>query len=90
MLLNHSETGEALLQRVQTPGAATAQPKMDLRNYGIGAQISKDLGVTKMKVHGPAAQDAQHGRLRPRGHRLPVARTIARLGVVASISDRKR
>jgi 3,4-dihydroxy 2-butanone 4-phosphate synthase/GTP cyclohydrolase II len=28
------------------------QPKMDLRTYGIGAQILRDLGVTRMKVMG--------------------------------------
>ena len=47
-----------------------APSKMDLRNYGIGAQILRDLNVGRMRAARQAAQDAQHGGLRPRGHRL--------------------
>jgi 3,4-dihydroxy 2-butanone 4-phosphate synthase/GTP cyclohydrolase II len=51
VLLHRSETGEALLSRLETTQSdPAALPKMDLRTYGIGAQILKDLGVTKMKL----------------------------------------
>jgi 3,4-dihydroxy 2-butanone 4-phosphate synthase / GTP cyclohydrolase II len=51
VLLHRSETGASLLARLRrTQGEAVAPPKMDLRTYGIGAQILKDLGVTKMKL----------------------------------------
>ena len=51
VLLHRSETGEALLSRLETAQSdPVAMPKMDLRTYGIGAQILKDLGVTKMKL----------------------------------------
>ena len=51
VLLHRSETGEALLSRLETTQSdPVALPKMDLRTYGIGAQILKDLGVTKMKL----------------------------------------
>jgi 3,4-dihydroxy 2-butanone 4-phosphate synthase/GTP cyclohydrolase II len=48
VLLHRPETGADLLDRL------TSQPKppakVDLRNYGIGAQILRDLGVGKMKL----------------------------------------
>ncbi|MGA7948979.1 MAG: bifunctional 3,4-dihydroxy-2-butanone-4-phosphate synthase/GTP cyclohydrolase II [Thiobacillaceae bacterium] len=50
VLLHRPESAEALLQRV-TPASGPPQPKKpDLRDYGIGAQILKDLGVGKMKL----------------------------------------
>ena len=50
VLLHRPESADALLQRV-TPSTEQPQPKKpDLRDYGIGAQILKDLGVGKMKL----------------------------------------
>jgi len=48
VLLHRPETADALLERI-TPAAA-APRKFDLRDYGIGAQILRDLGVVKMKL----------------------------------------
>ena len=50
VLLHRDETGDALLDRVQPRAGHAPRPKMDLRTYGIGAQILKDLGVTRMKI----------------------------------------
>jgi 3,4-dihydroxy 2-butanone 4-phosphate synthase/GTP cyclohydrolase II len=48
VLLHRPETGNDLMARLTTqPKPAT---KFDLRNYGIGAQILRDLGVGKMKL----------------------------------------
>jgi 3,4-dihydroxy 2-butanone 4-phosphate synthase/GTP cyclohydrolase II len=48
VLLHRPETADALLERIH-PAPATAR-KYDLRDYGIGAQILRDLGVGKMKL----------------------------------------
>jgi len=50
VLLNRQQSAEELLQRARPiePGAPTA--KVTLRNYGIGAQILRDLGVKKMRL----------------------------------------
>jgi 3,4-dihydroxy 2-butanone 4-phosphate synthase/GTP cyclohydrolase II len=90
VLLYRSENGEALLQRVQTPTGDVPPPKIDLRNYGIGAQILKDLGVTKMKVMAmPRKMPSMAGfDLEVTGYLLPERSRAS--GVVASISDRKR
>ncbi len=48
VLLHRPETGEDLLERVSS--APRPVPKFDLRNYGIGAQILRDLGVGKMRI----------------------------------------
>ena len=53
VLLNCGESAEALLGRFE--GAEGAVPRgtaMDLRTYGVGAQILRELGVHRMKLLG--------------------------------------
>jgi 3,4-dihydroxy 2-butanone 4-phosphate synthase/GTP cyclohydrolase II len=50
LLLHRQETAGDLLERARAPAAQRAAPKPALRNYGIGAQILRDLGVKKMRV----------------------------------------
>lgn len=48
LLLHRPETGDDLLARLEADAAPAA--KVELRNYGIGAQILRDLGVGKMRL----------------------------------------
>ncbi len=48
VLLRRPETADKLLQRIKP--ARQTPLKFDLRNYGIGAQVLKDLNVGKMKL----------------------------------------
>ena len=51
ILLNTSESAEALTAKFDDLNAgARPKVKMDLRTYGIGAQILRDLGVRRMKL----------------------------------------
>jgi 3,4-dihydroxy 2-butanone 4-phosphate synthase/GTP cyclohydrolase II len=46
------EDAEALLGRLQPGGGETPRPATDLRTFGVGAQILRELGVHKMKLLG--------------------------------------
>jgi 3,4-dihydroxy 2-butanone 4-phosphate synthase/GTP cyclohydrolase II len=52
VLLNCAQTDEALQAQLANPSRArtSAGRSQDLRNYGIGAQILRDLGVGKMRL----------------------------------------
>lgn len=55
VLLNCEETAEQMFDQFKALNSPEAKPagraaRMDLRNYGIGAQILRDVGVGKMKL----------------------------------------
>ena len=52
VLLNCGEEAETLLERLQQARATLPRSTMDLRTYGVGAQILRELGVHKMKLLG--------------------------------------
>ena len=90
VLLHRSETGDGLLERLQAQPDESVPRKMDLRTYGIGAQILKELGVTRMKVMAmPRKMPSMAGfDLEVTGYVLPERARNA--GVVTSIGERKR
>ena len=56
VLLNCGETGEQLLAQFEgtaKPSQAPERGRMDLRTYGIGAQILRECGVQRMTLMGP-------------------------------------
>jgi 3,4-dihydroxy 2-butanone 4-phosphate synthase/GTP cyclohydrolase II len=50
VLLHGQETASELLEHARARDGAAVAPAVALRNYGIGAQILKDLGVRKMRL----------------------------------------
>ena len=52
LLLNCGEEAEALLGRLQGERNTPPASAMDLRTYGVGAQILRELGIHKMKLLG--------------------------------------
>jgi 3,4-dihydroxy 2-butanone 4-phosphate synthase/GTP cyclohydrolase II len=50
VLLHRQETADELLDRARPARPTAARSKVALRNYGIGAQILRDLGVRRMKL----------------------------------------
>jgi 3,4-dihydroxy 2-butanone 4-phosphate synthase/GTP cyclohydrolase II len=55
VLLNCEETAEQMFDQFKALNTPDSRPvgraaKMDLRNYGIGAQILKEVGVGRMKL----------------------------------------
>jgi 3,4-dihydroxy 2-butanone 4-phosphate synthase/GTP cyclohydrolase II len=50
VLMNCSQSGDALEARIEESRPPKAGRGMDLRLYGIGAQILRDLGVGKMRL----------------------------------------
>ena len=55
VLLNCGESAAQLLEQFEGKARAAQAPtrgRMDLRTYGVGAQILRDVGVTRMQLMG--------------------------------------
>jgi 3,4-dihydroxy 2-butanone 4-phosphate synthase/GTP cyclohydrolase II len=55
VLLNCGESAAQLLEQFEGTARASQAPergRMDLRNYGVGAQILREVGVAKMQLMG--------------------------------------
>jgi 3,4-dihydroxy 2-butanone 4-phosphate synthase/GTP cyclohydrolase II len=55
VLLNCGESGAQLLEQfegIARPSQAPERGRMDLRTYGVGAQILRQCGVQKMRLMG--------------------------------------
>jgi 3,4-dihydroxy 2-butanone 4-phosphate synthase / GTP cyclohydrolase II len=50
VLLHRQESAEQLMERATVATLPPRRGRMDLRDYGIGAQIIKQLGITRMRV----------------------------------------
>jgi len=50
VLLNCSQTDDAIESKLANERAPAQGRSLDLRNYGVGAQILRDLGVGRMKL----------------------------------------
>jgi len=50
ILLHRPESPDQLLERATRAGPPPKRGRMDLRDYGIGAQIIKQLGINRMRV----------------------------------------
>jgi 3,4-dihydroxy 2-butanone 4-phosphate synthase/GTP cyclohydrolase II len=50
ILLHRPESPDQLLERATRAGPPPRRGRMDLRDYGIGAQIIRQLGITRMRV----------------------------------------
>ena len=65
VLLNCEASAETMFAQIaalDNPGVAARAAKMDLRTYGIGAQILKDVGVGKMRLlANPRKMPSMHG-----------------------------
>ncbi len=73
VLLNCGESAAQLLEQFEGKARSAHAPergRMDLRTYGIGAQILREVRGAKNAAHGPAPAHAQHGWLWAGNYRI--------------------